>query len=350
MVHVPIPAQVNEISKGLAKYFRVDFIQLSEGRSLTDAISYYIFDFQASEFEVPLHLEQLGFTSENSFTTASGVNLLHCCFVFPCFLVSLLLWLGRFRYASLNVPFTKIRSVFYNNFYVRYNMETLLIYAVCYLLSLQEASVYNWATSLQTIVSGVHTLLLACLPMTIIFFYNWNYENLVTNKEFRKKWGTLYLGLFDNNEENKRKLIFQYPALLLARKFLFAFSVVILEKYWLVQVVFLLISSAVIITIVYQSRPYTSQILNNLQILHEVTIVILCDLLITFNGGGWLGSDQNMRFLIGWAYAGVLALSLAISFFVLAMVTLSVLRQTLVRRKPNKKRDTTRMARRLSRI
>lgn len=78
--------------------------------------------------------------------------------------------------------------------------------------------------------------------------------------------------------------------------------------------------------------------------------MILCDLLITFNGGGWLRSDQNMRFMIGWAYVGVMALSLAISFFVLSVVSLNALHHTLMQRKPKKKRDDSKIQRRLFRI
>ena len=48
LVNVPVPAQVNEISKGLARYLRVDFIDFNEnGQSLTTAIAQYIFDFPA---------------------------------------------------------------------------------------------------------------------------------------------------------------------------------------------------------------------------------------------------------------------------------------------------------------
>lgn len=48
LVNVPVPAQVNEIGKGLSKYLRVDFIELDHlGQSLTASVAQYIFDFPA---------------------------------------------------------------------------------------------------------------------------------------------------------------------------------------------------------------------------------------------------------------------------------------------------------------
>ena len=46
LVNVPVPAQVNEISKGLARYVRIDFIELfGRNQTLNDFITQYIFDF-----------------------------------------------------------------------------------------------------------------------------------------------------------------------------------------------------------------------------------------------------------------------------------------------------------------
>ena len=48
LINVPVPAQVNEISKGLAKYLRFDFIEFEEhGQSLATTVAQFIFDFPA---------------------------------------------------------------------------------------------------------------------------------------------------------------------------------------------------------------------------------------------------------------------------------------------------------------
>ena len=112
----------------------------------------------------------------------------------------------------------------------------------------------------------------------------------------------------------------------------------------------MLLATATVITVVYQWHPYTSKTLNKLQIMQEMTVVVLCDLLITFNSGGWLNSDQTIRFTIGWVYLGVFTLSIVISFFVMVMVSLTNLRYTLMRRKPKKRQDSLKAQRRMSRI
>ena len=52
--------------------------------------------------------------------------------------------------------------------------------------------------------------------------------------------------------------------------------------------------------------------------------------MITFNGGGWLSSDQNVRFEIGWAYTGVFIACVSISFLFLVIITIRAVRRTLM--------------------
>lgn len=127
----------------------------------------------------------MGFNSRNSLQTASGVNLLHCAIVAPVLLLLLIFGLCKTKSKKCGSAFTKLRSVFMCNFYVRYNIETVLVYSICYLMAVSETTFYNWMTSLQSTLSGIHLLMLVMLPLTIIFFYNWNYERLVSNKIFR---------------------------------------------------------------------------------------------------------------------------------------------------------------------
>ena len=92
-------------------------------------------------------------------------------------------------------------------------METFVVYSICYLMAATETSFYNWMTSLQSTLTAFHLLFLGILPFTIIFFYNWNYEKLVSSKIFRSKWGSLYLGFIGEEEKTKEKIAYKYPAL-----------------------------------------------------------------------------------------------------------------------------------------
>ena len=155
-----------------------------------------------------------------------------------------------------SIAFTKLRSVFSNNFYVRYNMETFVVYSICYLMSVPQTSFYNWMKAFQSTLSGIHLLLLGTLPLSIIFFYNWNYERLVKSKIFRQKWGSLYLGLIGDEEKTKRTIAYKYPALQLSRKFIFTFFVVILYDYWILQLGIMFLSSTFLIYTLTLYSPY----------------------------------------------------------------------------------------------
>ena len=170
-------------------------------------------------------------------------------------------------------------------------METYLVYSICYLMSVRETSFYNWMSAFQSTLSGLHLLLLGFLPFIVIFFYNWNYERLVKSKVFCQKWGSLYLGFVGDEEKSKRKIAYKYPALQLTRKFIFAFLVIILHDYWIIQLGFIFLSTTFLIFVVSLYSPYQSRHLHRLQIIFDCTLVVLSDFMIAFNGGGFLSSD-----------------------------------------------------------
>lgn len=102
--------------------------------------------------------------------------------------------------------------MFYNTFYVRYSLETYLVYCVANLMAVQDISFYNWASSLQSLTSSIHLLFLGIMPLLIIVFYSMNYEKLVLHKDFRTTWGTLYAGMIGTEDEEKRKVVIWFPA------------------------------------------------------------------------------------------------------------------------------------------
>ena len=77
-------------------------------------------------------------------------------------------------------------------------------------------------------------------------------------------------------------------------------------------------------------HPYTSFSLNRLQIFHDIVLVILSDFMIAFNGGGFISTDQNVRFVIGWIYSAVLFGSLAVSFLIMVFITLKTVQRTVL--------------------
>ena len=98
----------------------------------------------------------------------------------------------------------------------------------------------------------------------MFFFFSYNYANLITDKNFRSKWGSLYLGLVDNKEANKRTIAYKYPALILIRKALFAVTVVTLHEYWIYQLGGVFFMTTLNIYIVSMYNPYSNPWLNKL--------------------------------------------------------------------------------------
>ena len=56
LMNVPVPAQVNDISKALSKYLRMDIFTYN-GESLMTQMAQYIFDFPIQTESMPLHFE-----------------------------------------------------------------------------------------------------------------------------------------------------------------------------------------------------------------------------------------------------------------------------------------------------
>lgn len=228
LMNVPVPAQVNEISKGLAKYLRLDVLETG-GRSLMTTMADYIFDFPPSSEVMPLHYEQMGFESRNAFSTAFGLNFLHCVIALPVIALLIGASVFRLRFRFCGTIFYRLRGKFYNTFYIRYNLETYFVYLIANMLAVQRISFYNWAASLQSLTSGIHLVLLAVLPLAVVVFYSMNYDKLVLHKNFRATWGTLYAGMITDSEETKRKVVIYYQAAQLSRKFVFAFCLVVMR-------------------------------------------------------------------------------------------------------------------------
>lgn len=160
---------------------------------MTTLISEFIFDFPQSREVMQLHFEQLGFEFRNSFTSACGLSLFHLSIAAPVIFLLIVFFPGRVRFKVCGLMFTKLRALFYNSFYIRFNIETYLVYTICNLLTAQDIDFYNWASSLQSLTASIHLFFLTILPLAIVVFYSMNYEKFLT-KGFRTTFGALYVG------------------------------------------------------------------------------------------------------------------------------------------------------------
>ena len=74
--------------------------------------------------------------------------------------------------------------------------------------------------------------------------------------------------------------------------------------------------------------------------------MVLADFMVAFNGGGFLSTDQKVRFEIGWAYTGVLTLSLAVAYVVMVLLTLKSIKQKLHQKVTRKSKQQIKMLKR----
>ena len=135
-----------------------------------------------------------------------GLNLLHCAIIVPVVIVlivsyQVLRWIRGCRHV-----FFGLRDKFFNSFYIRFGLETYMVYSITNMLTLQRFSFYNWATSMQSVTSALHTLLLILIPLIIIVFYLLNFHKIAKQKSFTKIWSNLYAGMIGKTESSKRKV------------------------------------------------------------------------------------------------------------------------------------------------
>ena len=84
---------------------------------------------------MPLHYQQLGFESFNAFETVSGLNTLHCCVTFPVIFVLIGTGMFRDRISICKKVFHGLRDMLFNTFYIRYNIETYMMYLIANFIS-----------------------------------------------------------------------------------------------------------------------------------------------------------------------------------------------------------------------
>lgn len=100
---------------------------------------------------------------------------------------------------------------------------------------------YNqgYAVFYSNVFTIIMSITLVILPIYIWFYYNKNIEKL-DEKNFRKRFGTLYDGLRLNHDEdhhaNTRKLSILFPFTFVTRRILFVTAVLTLNKYSYLQV------------------------------------------------------------------------------------------------------------------
>ena len=84
---------------------------------------------------MPLHYEQLGFGSYNAFETVAGLNVLHCIITLPAIVILVGTGLFKERRPIFKKIFYRLRDLLFNTFYIRYNLETYMMYLIANMLS-----------------------------------------------------------------------------------------------------------------------------------------------------------------------------------------------------------------------
>ena len=142
----------------------------------------------------------------------------------------------------------------------------------------------NWALSLQLVSTIILGIFLSTMPITVPSFYSFHYDELVMDRPFRKLWGAMYFGLVDNDDENRRTIMYKYPALFFTRRGIFALLVVWLHDWFVAQFLFLLICSYAMLYIIMEHKPNMLRSANRIEFCNEIYILALTYLIMAFGG------------------------------------------------------------------
>ena len=133
----------------------------------------------------------------------------------------------------------------------------------------------------------------------------------------------MYFGLVDGNEDNKRTIIYKYPALFFTRRVLFALLVVWLYDWFVTQLIFLLICSYVFIYMIIRKEPYMLKSANRVEVWNELSLLLLTYHIMAF-GGFTTYPWTFINFHIGgWSYVLIILTSLSVQTAYIFIISLN---------------------------
>lgn len=130
----------------------------------------------------------------------------------------------------------------------------------------------------------------------LFFYQKLGQEDTTVNSRF----GAIYSGIDKSNGWN-----LQYVTLFLLRRFAIGVSIAFLHEWYFTQLLVLQMTSMVVLTVCVSLQPYESKLKNAVEFANES--LVICTIYL-MHGFSFFILDTRLRFKLGWAYIGIVAI------------------------------------------
>ena len=177
-------------------------------------------------------------------------------------------------------------------------------FSIATLISYQVEYWGEWRDTIGSMCNVTILSLLCFLPIFIMWFLLKNFNN-VDKQDFQLKYNALYLNLSSVDEIN---LLF--TSLFCSRRMLFALAITFLRKWPVFQIMVLVHSTTVTMCFNAYYQPFVNKILNYLEIMNEVTILILIYHMIVFTD---FVESRSVQYQLGYSVCIFTVLNICIN-------------------------------------
>ena len=134
-----------------------------------------------------------------------------------------------------------------------------------------------------------------------------NNSDVMQTKDFKDKYGSLYLGLHKRNKSS----LWQ-PFVFVLRRFTYAIIIVLLAPQSYFQIQLLVFKTSLIMAFQGQVRPFETRHQNNLELFNETLTLLSTYTLFIFTE---YVPEAYARYLIGWVLIGIMIVILVANVF-----------------------------------
>jgi len=193
----------------------------------TDDVYNYIFDI--NDEPISENFKELGYeTRQFMYNTGSlsFVMLLFPPFILMIFIFSLMPCKSVKKYGrkqKKKMFFSRIFMFFEESYMI---LATSLCINLTNMVWVHEKTARAFGTNINTVITGVFTVVLIGLPIGIAVFYSCYFKKLTESRRINQKYGAFINNL---NVAGMDKLVILYPVLGQVRKMILAFTVVYLQ-------------------------------------------------------------------------------------------------------------------------
>jgi hypothetical protein len=155
----------------------------------------------------------------------------------------------------------------------------------------------------------VKLCLLISLPVFSYYYLKKNKDNL-TRDDFKKPYGTLYMGLKENRDS-----VYMLNSLFCGRRFVLALSTIYFNSFLVANIYVTLFGSLIMIKFFYDYKPYESPLLNRFEKVNEIFTLFINYGLFIFTE---FVPDVEVRYKMGFYYINLVSLVFAFNISLIA--------------------------------